>query len=549
MRQLAPLADDVARRDGLDAVEAGRLEIGGEHREAREVFAEAPPRGDGAVQEAEAELDRARPHRLRREAEIADERAARRPERVGHAPDEAPADAERQIRHEALGDDRGALGAREEGAGLGLEFVGEEIARLDAEVRGHVELRKASPFGLDHVREVELEHGHAALREGQAAPGEAGGALEDAIRPDRLELLVDRAVAILEVFDERGAVAHAPEEGLGRARVRAEQPRAAERDEVLGVLEAELGPDRGRELRRGRNLLEVVESAEGHAREHRRGPPGRQAEARRKGRRNEGEGCSKTTSNEAELRAFFLSVGVDRGRPGWYDRPVATTHPSVSRVGLIGDVHGEDRRLERALEFFAACTVDRVLVAGDLVDGYGDVERTLALLEDARVDAIRGNHERWFLAGEERARRLATPALSVRARRYLESLPPTRRYETPRGGLLLGHGVGEDDMAFLRPETSGYALQDIDALRELMLDPEIQYYAGGHTHVRMVRVFTGLVVVNAGTILRDDDPVVAIVDFEREEVEFHASHEDSPPTFLERLALPRPAPLEMPVFP
>jgi predicted phosphodiesterase len=222
---------------------------------------------------------------------------------------------------------------------------------------------------------------------------------------------------------------------------------------------------------------------------------------------------------------------------------VATACPYVRRVGVIGDVHGEDRRLEGVLELFVMSEVDRVLVVGDLVDGYGDVARTLMLLEDAGVDAVRGNHERWFLAGEERGLRLATRELPERSVAYLRALPVTRRYETPRGGLLLGHGVGEDDMSFLRPDTVGYGLQDIGALRELMLDPETQYYIGGHTHLRMVRAFAGLVVVNAGTLFRDDEAVVALVDFEREEVQFHAVGDDSPPIPLERHVLPRPLPL------
>src|SRR5690606_29970929 len=140
----------------------------------------------------------------------------------------------------------------------------------------------------------------------------------------------------------------------------------------------------------------------------------------------------------------------------------------------------------------------------------------------------------WFLAGEERGLRLATRELPPDAVAYLRALPATRRYDTPRGGLLLGHGVGEDDMSFLRPDTAGYALQDIPALTELMLDPEIQYYVGGHTLVRMVRAFAGLVVVNAGTLFRDDEAVITLLDFDRRSVEFHTIEPDAPPRLLER---------------
>ena len=59
---------------------------------------------------------------------------------------------------------------------------------------------------------------------------------------------------------------------------------------------------------------------------------------------------------------------------------------------------------------------------------------------------------------------------------------------------MLCHGVGTDDEAWLLPDTRGYALQDIPTLRELMLDDDVRFMIGGHTHERMVRVFPGLTV-------------------------------------------------------
>ena len=64
----------------------------------------------------------------------------------------------------------------------------------------------------------------------------------------------------------------------------------------------------------------------------------------------------------------------------------------------------------------------------------------------------------------------ATDAVNEASEAFLRRLPRIRLYESSVGRVMLCHGVGEDDEAWLRPDTRGYALQDIPTLRELMLD-------------------------------------------------------------------------------
>ena len=71
-------------------------------------------------------------------------------------------------------------------------------------------------------------------------------------------------------------------------------------------------------------------------------------------------------------------------------------------MGVIGDVHCESETLSRVLDAFDAMPVDAVLCVGDLVDGPGDADATLALLQSRGVQCVAGNHERWFLDGERR---------------------------------------------------------------------------------------------------------------------------------------------------
>src|SRR3954467_13546511 len=126
----------------------------------------------------------------------------------------------------------------------------------------------------------------------------------------------------------------------------------------------------------------------------------------------------------------------------------------LRRAGLIGDIHCEVVRLKRVIEHFRSAGVDTVLSVGDLADGPGDLNEACSLLQSAQAVVVAGNHDRWLLTGEMRDLPDATQLESVspEARGYLAALPKTRLLESPRGSVLLCHGLGEDDMASVRPD-------------------------------------------------------------------------------------------------
>ena len=188
--------------------------------------------------------------------------------------------------------------------------------------------------------------------------------------------------------------------------------------------------------------------------------------------------------------------------------------------------------------------VDAVLCVGDLVDGPGDADETLGILESRQVQCVAGNHERWFLEGVKRDLEHATQAMSADSEAFIRGLERIRRYETPAGPAILCHGVGDDDEAWLRPDTRGYALQDIPTLRELMLDESVEFIIGGHTHQRMVRVFPGVTVINAGTIHRKDEQTFTIIDFDGMTVGVYSAAESDTGRLIEELELPKPPPVE-----
>lgn len=196
------------------------------------------------------------------------------------------------------------------------------------------------------------------------------------------------------------------------------------------------------------------------------------------------------------------------------------TPKQIVRVGVLGDIHAEDVRLESALELFARSCVDAVLCVGDVVDGHGDVEHTIELLEQEDVLTVAGNHDRWALSGTLRSLPDATRELSSRSRAFLCRLPATVELTTPLGRGLLCHGIGDDDMAELKPEDRGYALQSNTPLQAI-LHSDLRLMIGGHTHRRMVRRLGTLIVVNAGTLTGDDGGCL-VLDLDARAAAFHA---------------------------
>jgi putative phosphoesterase len=214
----------------------------------------------------------------------------------------------------------------------------------------------------------------------------------------------------------------------------------------------------------------------------------------------------------------------------------------LSRFGAIGDVHGEDVALERALEDLRGRGAQHILVVGDILDGPGDVARCLHLLAAPDVSVVRGNHERWWLASQMRGLPDATPshALDAGARRFVEALPATLRFETPWGPLLLCHGLGVDDMGGVLPDDQGYALESNEALWALHDEGSVRLVVNGHTHQRLVRTFGALTVINAGTLFRPHGASFDFVDLERREVMVLGWPDGTNTAVVERVGLVQP---------
>ncbi len=223
-----------------------------------------------------------------------------------------------------------------------------------------------------------------------------------------------------------------------------------------------------------------------------------------------------------------------------------TTTTNLRRFGLLGDVHTEDVFLAVALEHLSQQQIDAVLCVGDIADGRGDVDRCIALLQQHQVATVRGNHDRWCVADEERDLPEATllDPLSGHTRWYLAHLPTTIRFETVAGPLLLCHGLGTDDMAFveedgaeLRRHVDYSGRANLRTRAQSGIEPDTRIVVGGHTHRRWAGTFGRLTFINAGTLRAGDNPCFCVADLEARLLQWYDLDDDASVRESERVAL------------
>ena len=178
----------------------------------------------------------------------------------------------------------------------------------------------------------------------------------------------------------------------------------------------------------------------------------------------------------------------------------------MTAVALISDIHGNGVALDAVLDDVASRGVRRIVCLGDVAACGPEPERVLARLRELDCPCVLGNTDEWLLG-----RLLPQPherdygalmtliewgasALDHAARRYLAALPP--RCELDLGGdrLLCFHGSPRSSTEPILAETPD------PALAEMVMPFPSSVYAGGHTHLQLLRRLDGALVVNAGSV-------------------------------------------------
>ena len=132
----------------------------------------------------------------------------------------------------------------------------------------------------------------------------------------------------------------------------------------------------------------------------------------------------------------------------------------LQKIGLLGDVHCQCQLLDVIVSFLNSRQL-LILCTGDIVDGAGEPNKCIELLQANSILTVLGNHDRWLLDNEMRSLPGATDftELTTNSVEFLNSLPMTLEFSTPSGTALLCHGLGENNMAKLGPDDYGYGLE------------------------------------------------------------------------------------------
>lgn len=207
-------------------------------------------------------------------------------------------------------------------------------------------------------------------------------------------------------------------------------------------------------------------------------------------------------------------------------------------MGVIGDLHAEDRRLVRVLDWLAGASVDAIVCTGDVADGRGCVDFSCASLEQSGAIVVAGNHDRWLL--QDRVRHLPEAhrldALHERSVEYLRALPRSVELETVMGRMLLCHGVGENDLGKVWPGTARSAIERSNELDTLIESRRYRFLVNGHLHYRVLIDFRDLLLVNAGT-LKGAYAGFSVMDFEGGHVAAYGIGDDQAPVKLSEHSL------------
>jgi putative phosphoesterase len=123
------------------------------------------------------------------------------------------------------------------------------------------------------------------------------------------------------------------------------------------------------------------------------------------------------------------------------------------RLAVISDLHADLAMLDAGLALARTLGCDRVVCAGDLVDGGVYADETLARLAAESISTIRGNHDRCALQRGGALMPGSRPArLSQESIRFLEGLPLSWELQVEGTRVVMWHASPGDDMRGIEPD-------------------------------------------------------------------------------------------------
>jgi putative phosphoesterase len=170
-------------------------------------------------------------------------------------------------------------------------------------------------------------------------------------------------------------------------------------------------------------------------------------------------------------------------------------------LGLVSDVHGNDRALAAVVDELARLGVDEAVFLGDVVQGGDEPREVLDRVAALGWPVILGNADDFLLEIRPDSPEEVTEAQRAKREWTLQQLDTAHAEQIrsfPRtlelGSLLAFHGSPRSYDDVLLPESEDDAAWRVGGFDVL---------AGGHTHLQWARIVGGALYVNPGAVMSD----------------------------------------------
>ncbi len=176
------------------------------------------------------------------------------------------------------------------------------------------------------------------------------------------------------------------------------------------------------------------------------------------------------------------------------------------RIAIISDIHGNLIALNAVLDDIARERVDRIVCLGDVAAFGPQPAEVVSRLREIGCPVVMGDTDATFLAPEapatdELLRRLqeidawGAARLSPADRAYISGFTPTITIDIDDGvSLLCYHGSPRSFKDRI------YATTSDDELSQMFAGYSAQLFAGGHTHIQMLRRYQDVLALNPGSV-------------------------------------------------
>lgn len=176
------------------------------------------------------------------------------------------------------------------------------------------------------------------------------------------------------------------------------------------------------------------------------------------------------------------------------------------RLALISDIHGNYTALNAVLADIRREQIDSVICLGDVATNGAEPKRVIAELLRLGCPCILGNHESALLDPGAAVRYQIPPQLIPSLHWTLAQLTRSEldylRGFQPTLSVVLGDNA--DLLCYHASPLSNtdllLATTPVEDLAEMLAGSKANFFAGGHTHLQMLRQYEGLLVINPGSV-------------------------------------------------